>query len=141
MAVLIGLDFGIKRIGVAVTDESATMALPLETIEFKSRQYLLEQLKRLIKEYRAGKIVAGLPKTMSGEIGPAAKKVMENVDWLRPQVGVEIVMWDERLTTREIERILLEADVNRAKRKEVRDQLAAQRILQTYMDYEKAQGR
>lgn len=141
MGALIGLDFGIKRIGVAVTDEAATMALPLETIEFKSRQYLLEALKRLVVDYRAVKVVVGLPMTMNGEIGPAAKKVTENVEWFKPQLGVPVVFWDERLTTREIERILLEADVNRAKRKEVRDQLAAQRILQTYMDFEKAGGR
>ena len=135
MEVLLGLDFGEKRIGVAVTDEAGMMALPLKVIEFRGRKQLLEELTRLADEYRVKKIIVGLPKTLKGEIGPAAQKVMKHVDWFKPFLDRAWIFWDERLTTGEVERVLLAADVSRAKRKEVRDQLAAQRILQNYMDF------
>lgn len=136
--VSLGLDFGEKRIGVAVTDEAGMMALPLDVIPFQGRRQVLDVLKKLIQDYRAGEIVVGLPKTMKNEIGPAAQKILEHVEWFRKHLETPIVLWDERLTTQEIERLLIEADMSRARRKEVRDQLAAQRILQTYLDHQKS---
>ena len=133
--VLLGLDFGEKRIGVAVTDEAGIMALPLTTLEFRGRNHLLEQLTGLVEDYRVKKIIVGLPKTLKGEIGPAAKKVMEQVEWFKGFLDRPWILWDERLSTREVERVLLDADVSRAKRKEVRDRLAAKRILQNYMEH------
>ncbi len=134
--VLLGLDLGEKRVGVAVTDEAGMMALPLTTLEFRGRNHLLEQLTRLVKDYRVQKIIVGFPKTLKGETGPAAQKVMAQVEWFKGVLDRPWILWDERLSTREVERVLLEADVSRAKRKEVRDQLAAQRILQNYMDHQ-----
>mgnify|MGYP001563901446 CR=1 FL=1 len=134
MAVLLGIDFGAKRIGIAVTDESGSMAFPFGCINFKSRKQVLAELQKIIKEYKAVKIVAGLPKTLKGEIGPAAEKIMKHVDWFRSQMDIPWDLSDERMSTAEVERVLLDADVRRDKRKEVRDQLAAQRILQVYLD-------
>ena len=135
MAVLLGIDFGEKRIGVAVTDETGSMAFPLTCLGFKSRKQVLDDLQKIIKEHNVVKIVAGLPKTLKGEIGPAAIKIMKHVEWFRSQMDIPWDFSDERMSTAEVERILLAADVSRAKRKEVRDQLAAQRILQVYLDH------
>ena len=135
--VLMGLDFGEKRIGVAVTDEAGMMALPLETIPFRGRKQFLGEMIRLIDQHRVKKIVVGLPKTLKGEIGPAAQKVTGHVEWFKAFIDLPWIFWDERLTTGEVERVLLAADMSRAKRKEVRDQLAAQRILQNYMDHQR----
>lgn len=137
---LLGLDFGEKRIGVAVTDEAGIMALPLKVLEFRGRKHLLEELTKLVEEYRVEKIIVGLPKTLKGEIGPAAQKIMGQVEWLQEFLNRPWIFWDERLTTGEVERVLLDADVSRAKRKEVRDQLAAQRILHNYMEYQQKSG-
>ena len=141
MEVLLGLDFGEKRIGVAVTDEAGMMAFPLETVEFRGRKQFLEELTRIVDEYRVKKIIVGLPKTLKGEIGPAAKNIIEHVEWLKGFLGKPWIFWDERLTTAEVERVLLEGDASRAKRRDVRDKLAAQRILQNYMDYHRNQER
>lgn len=138
MPVLLGLDLGEKRVGVAVTDESGSIALPLVTLEIRGRKHLLTELVKIIEEHRAAKIVVGLPKTLKGEIGPAAEKVMAEAEWLKSQLDRPFVFWDERLSTQEVERVLIEADVSRAKRRDVRDQLAAQRILQSYLDHHQA---
>ena len=140
MEVLLGLDFGEKRIGVAVTDEAGIMALPLMMIEFRGRTQFLGELIKVVDEYHVKKIIVGLPKTLRGEIGPAAKKVMEQVEWLKANLDRPWIFWDERLSSAEVERVLLEGDVSRAKRKEVRDKLAAQRILQNYMDFHQRSG-
>lgn len=134
MPVMLGIDFGLKRIGVAVSDEMMSMAFPLTVIGFVSRKQVLAELQKIVKEYQVVKIVAGLPKTLKGEIGPAAEKIIKHVDWFRSEMDVPWDLSDERMTTAEVERVLLDADVSRDKRKEVRDQLAAQRILQVYLD-------
>ena len=135
MATYAGLDFGERRIGVAVSDESGTIASSLKTIEFQSQKQLLAELTAFIAEYQVSAIVVGLPKTLKGEIGLSAEKVMKHVDWLKRHLGVEWLYWDERLTTQEVERMLVDADISRQKRGKVRDQLAAQRILQGYLDH------
>jgi putative Holliday junction resolvase len=137
MAVYIGLDFGEKRIGVAVSDESGTIASSLKFIGFQSQKQLLADLKALIAEYKPAGFVAGLPKNLKGEIGPSAQWVMKHVEWLKPQLGIEWVYWDERMTTAEVERMLVDADISRDRRREIRDQLAAQRILQGYLDQQR----
>lgn len=95
---------------------------------------MAEELGKLVEEYQASKIVVGLPRTLKGEIGPAAQKVIDWVEDLKSKIGCSWVFWDERLSSQEVERVLLAADVSREKRKLVRDQLAAQRILQSYVD-------
>ena len=135
MGGLLGLDLGQKRVGVAYSDDQTSVATALTMIEFKSRAFLAAEISKLVKEYKVTKIVVGLPLNANGEKGPAAEKVTENTAWLKSQVPVQWEFWDERFTTKEAETILLEANVSRARRKEVVDQLAAQRILQNYIDF------
>lgn len=137
MGCLLGIDMGEKRIGVAVSDETQTLAEPLTTIIFHGREPLKREIEKIIALYGVEKIVVGLPVTMKGEIGPSAKKILAQVDWLKQAVDRPWVMWDERLSTAEAERILLMADLSRSRRKQVRDRVAAQRILQNYLDHHK----
>lgn len=140
MGALLGLDIGQRRVGVATAEESLDLATSLETLEIKNRNDLLRHLTRLVQEYRPVKIVVGLPKTLKGEIGPSAQLIIDQVEWLKSQMsqaGAEWVFWDERLTTKEAEQVLFEAGVGHMKRKRVQDQLAAQIILQSYLDYHK----
>lgn len=134
MSAILGIDLGSTRVGVAFCQRGVSIATPLVTLEFKSRKYLAEELQKIIREYSVKEIVVGLPQTLKGELGPAAQKVQENVEWFKAHIPVTWILWDERLTSKEAERILLAADVSRARRREVIDQLAAQRILQTYLD-------
>jgi putative Holliday junction resolvase len=134
MPVFLGLDLGEKRVGVARSDETGTIAEAFATFSYKSRKELLERIQGYVAECRPEKLIVGLPQTLGGEAGPAARKVAEVVDWLKGQISGEWVLWDERLTTAEAERILLEADLSREKRRLIRDRLAAQRILQSYLD-------
>ena len=137
MPVFLGLDLGEKRVGVARSDETGTIAEALATLTFRGKEDLLKQLRSCFGEFNPEKIIVGLPKTLRDEIGPAAQKVLHWVDWFKTRLPGEWILWDERLTTAEAERILLEADLSRTKRKNVRDQLAAQRILQSYLDAHK----
>lgn len=131
---LLGLDLGEKRIGVAFVQAGTTIAFPVKTIEVKGREQVLAQIQKLILEHKAEKVVVGLPVTLKGEMGIAAQKRVQEVEWYQSRISVPMVMWDERLSSKEVERMLILADVRRDKRKEVIDQLAAQRILQNYLD-------
>jgi putative Holliday junction resolvase len=111
-----------------------TIAFPVKTIEVRGREQVLAQIQKLILEHKAEKVVVGLPKTLKGEMGIAAQKRVQEVEWYQSRISVPMVMWDERLSTKEVERMLIGADVRRERRKEVIDQLAAQRILQNYVD-------
>lgn len=135
MSVYLGLDLGEKRIGVSRSDESGTVAEALVTLEIKSKEDLFKQLKMCVDQIQPEKIIVGLPYTLQGEAGEAAQKVMRRVEWLKTRLPGEWVFWDERFTTAEVERVLLEADMARAKRRGLRDRLAAQRILQSYLDH------
>jgi len=137
MALLVGLDLGEKRVGVARSDESETIAEALATLTYKTKEDLLNQLRPIFHDLRPEKVVVGLPETAEGERGPAAQKVAAFADWLKEHLPGEWILWDERFTTVEAERILLEADLSRKKRKGIRDRLAAQRILQRYLDAKK----
>ena len=131
---LLGLDLGEKRIGVAFVPAGTTIAFPVKTIEVKGREQVLVQIQKLVLEHKAEKVVVGLPVTLKGEMGIAAQKRTQEVEWYQSRLAVPVVMWDERLSSKEVERMLISADVSRERRKEVMDQLAAQRILQNYLD-------
>lgn len=131
---LLGLDFGEKRIGVAFVAGGTTIAFPLTVIQRKGREQVLQEIRKIILDKKIEKVVAGLPMTLKGTIGPAAEKMIKEVEWFRTQLSVPVVLWDERLSSKEVERVLIEADVRRDKRKEIIDQLAAQRILQNFLD-------
>jgi len=131
---ILGLDIGEVLIGVSVSDPSEIIAQGLESIRRVNLKKDLEAIKNLINEYETGKIVVGLPKMMSGEIGIQAQKVMAFVESLKKTAEIPIVMWDERLTTVSANKVLIEADVSRKKRKKVADKLSAIIILQGYLD-------
>ncbi len=134
---ILGLDYGSKTVGVAVSDPLGLTAQSVETIWRKQENKLRQTLARieeLAAEYQAEKIVLGLPKNMNNTIGERAEKTLEFREMLERRTGLPIVMWDERLTTVEAERTLMEASVRREKRKQYLDQLAAVFILQGYLD-------
>lgn len=132
---IMGLDVGDKTIGVALSDPLGWTAQGLKTVRRTGIKKDLQKLGEIIKEYDVKKIVVGLPKNMNGTIGPQCQKVLEFNERLGKRFGdIEIIQWDERLTTVAAERILIEADVGRKKRKEVIDKIAAVHILQGYLD-------
>lgn len=134
---MMGLDYGTKTVGVAVSDPLGITAQAVETIERKAENKLRQTLARievLAKEYEVEKFVIGLPKHMNNDIGERAEKSMEFGEMLRRRTGIEVIMWDERLTTVSAERTLIEAGVRRENRKQFIDQIAAVFILQSYLD-------
>ena len=131
------LDVGTKRIGVAMSDELFLTAQGADTIYRNSLDADLGKIKRVAEENSVGEIVVGLPINMNGTYGPKAKEVLEFMSNLTKLVTIPVKTWDERLSTVAAERVLLAADVSRAKRKRVTDKLAAQVILQGYLDSRK----
>lgn len=129
-----GLDVGDKTIGVALSDPMFLIANPLETIKRKKASLDIDRLVEIINEYDVETIVVGLPKNMNNSIGPQSMKVMSFVDLLKKQTDKEIVYQDERMTTLQSERVLIDMDVRRENRKEHIDKIAASFILQTYLD-------
>lgn len=134
---IMALDVGTKRIGVAMSDELMMTAQGRETIERRALKDDLDTINRLIEEMGVSEVVVGLPLNMNGSYSAKTKEVIEFMDSLLKAILVPAKTWDERLTTVQAERTLLEADVSRAKRKKVADKLAAQFILQSYLDSRK----
>jgi putative Holliday junction resolvase len=130
----LGIDYGEKRVGVAISDEEGIIATPLCILEVKSVKDAVSQTVGMCKEREAEQIVVGLPLNMNGTVGPSAEAALAFVEALAAKVDTPIATEDERLTTKLVERVLLQGDVSRAKRKKVRDKLAAQAILQGYLD-------
>lgn len=136
---IIGLDFGSKTVGVAVSDSLGMTAQSVETILRTSENKLrktLARIEELIKEYGAERIVLGLPKNMNNTLGERAQKSFEFKEMLERRTGLPVVMWDERLTTVEANRALIGGNIRRENRKQYVDQLAAVLILQGYLDSE-----
>lgn len=131
---IMGLDVGDKTIGVAISDPLFLTAQGLETIRRESNKKDIDHLKRIIYEYNITKIVVGIPKNMDNTIGPQGEKVLKFVDKVKKKINSEIVFQDERLTTVSAERILIEGDISRKKRKKIIDKVAATYILQSYLD-------
>ncbi len=134
---IMGLDYGSKTVGVAISDSLLLTAQGIETIERKEENKLRKTLARieaLIKEYEVERIVLGLPLNMNDSIGERAEKTLEFKAMLERRTGLEVVMWDERLTTVEAEQILIESGVRREDRKKYIDKIAAGFILQGYLD-------
>ena len=131
---IMALDIGDRTIGVACSDEGLILASPVETIQRRGQKADSIRVDTLVKERGVSRVIAGLPLTLRGDAGPQSVKVKEFVETLRRRLKVPVEMWDERLTTREAERILVAADMSRARRKQVIDQMAAVLILQTFLD-------
>jgi len=131
---ILGLDFGSKVIGVAVSDELGWTAQPLETIRRRSIAEDVRRLSDLVQKYGIVMIVIGLPLNMNGTLGSQARLVLDFAESLREAIHLPVVTWDERLSTIGVTRVLLDADVSRTKRKRVVDKLAAAFILQGYLN-------
>jgi putative Holliday junction resolvase len=131
---ILALDHGTKRIGVAVSDETKTIAQPLEYIPAEPFADFLARLKKLLVEKEVDLVLIGLPRNMDGSYGPAAQKVEAFVAVLRSAITVPIKTWDERLTSAQANRILIQANVRRDKRKGKVDKMAAAILLQSYLD-------
>lgn len=134
---IMGLDFGSKTVGVAVSDPLGLTAQGVEIIRRKSENKLRQTLARieeLAAQYQVETIVLGLPKHMNNDIGERAQQSMEFGEMLKRRTGLEVILWDERLTTVEAERTLIESNVRRENRKKHIDQIAAVFILQGYLD-------
>lgn len=134
---IMGLDYGTKTVGVAISDALGLTAQGIETIQRKEENKLrrtLARIEELVSEYEVGKIVLGFPKHMNNDIGERAEKSLEFRDMLVRRTGLEVIMWDERLTTVEAERTLIESNVRRENRKKYIDKIAAVFILQGYLD-------
>ena len=135
---IIGLDYGTKTVGVAVSDSLGITAQAVETITRKEENKLRQTLARieaLIDEYNVEEIVVGLPKNMNNTIGERAEACRDFADKLERRTGLPVIMWDERLTTVSADNVLKECGVRRENRKAVVDKIAAVFILQGYLDY------
>lgn len=134
---IMGLDCGSKTVGVAISDPLGITAQAIETICRKDENKLRKtcaRIETLIEEYKVERIVLGLPKHMNNDIGDRAERSLEFGKMLSRRTGLEVVMWDERLTTVEAERTLIENKVRREDRKKYIDKIAAVFILQGYLD-------
>ena len=134
---IIGLDYGSRTVGVAVSDELGITAQGVETITREEENKLRKTLRRieeLAAQYKAEEIVLGLPKNMNNTSGERVEKCEEFKEMLERRTGLPVRFWDERLTTVAAERILMESGVRRENRKEVIDKVAAVLILQGYLD-------
>jgi putative holliday junction resolvase len=131
---ILALDHGTRRIGVAVSDESQTIATPLEYIPAEPPSAALDRLKHILQEKQIHLIIVGMPRNMDGTYGPAAEKVRQFITTIKEQVTTPIRTWDERLTTVQANRYMIQASVRRRDRKQKVDATAAAILLQSYLD-------
>jgi putative Holliday junction resolvase len=131
---ILALDHGTKRIGVAISDELQVIAQPLEFVPAEPVASFLERLKEVLEDKQVELVLVGMPRNMNGSYGPAALKVEEFVALLRTATTIPIKTWDERLTSVQANRFLIEGNVRRDKRKEKVDKMAAAILLQSYLD-------
>lgn len=131
-----GLDVGSKTVGIAISDALGWTAQGIETVKIdeSSGHFGMERIQELVAEYEVTSFVVGYPKNMNNSIGPRGEASEQYAELLRETFGHPVVLWDERLTTMAAERMLIEADVSRKKRKTVIDKMAAVMILQGYLD-------
>lgn len=132
----LGLDLGTKTLGIAISDQTGTIANSYKTIHFKEDNYdqIFKLLNEIVAKYNIDKIVIGFPKNMDNTLGVAALKVLDFKKQLEQYLPKEIILEDERWTTKQTEKLLINADLSRKKRKKVVDKLAATIILQSYLD-------
>ena len=139
----LGIDLGSKTIGLSLSEETLTIASAYKTIFFDNEDYssTISEIEKIVKENSIKKIVMGLPKNMNNTLGERALITLEYKKLLENALDIEIIMMDERLTSVISNSVLIEADLSRKKRKKKVDSVAAQIILQSYLDKEKNSGR
>lgn len=131
---ILAIDHGSKRMGIALSDELKIIAQPLEFIPSQPENRFLARLLEIIREKRVESVLVGMPRNMNGTLGPAAQSVEAFVERLKPHLSIPVRTWDERLTSVQANRQLIEAGVRREKRKARVDQMAAALLLQSYLD-------
>lgn len=141
MGRIIGLDLGSKTCGVAISDQTGFLARALTTIRFEQEDYdvCFDQILNLLEKEKVNEVVLGLPKHMNGDVGIRGQLSID-FGYELEQEGYHVTLWDERLTTVSAQRLLIEGDVSRKKRKKIIDQTAAVFILQNYLDSKKNRG-
>lgn len=141
---IMGLDFGSKTVGVAISDPLFITAQGIEIIRRKDENHLrqtLSRIEQLIEEYEVTEIVLGLPKNMNNTLGVRAELTLDFKEKLERRTGLPVTMWDERLTTVAADKAMMEAEIRRENRKDYVDMIAAIFILQGYLDYRKMSGK
>ena len=131
---ILGIDYGNKRVGVAVSDEMGWTAQPVATLKMEGHREILEKIEQYIEKYNIEGIIVGMPYNMDGSMGRRAEITQAFINFLENNLELPIKLQDERLTSSQAENILLQADVSRSGRKKVIDKLAASIILQSYLD-------
>ncbi len=131
---ILAIDHGTKRVGIAVSDATGSIAQPLEFIPAEPFAPFLARLKEILREKEVEQILIGMPRNMDGSYGPAALKVQEFVAVLKETIAIPIKTWDERLTSAQANRMLIQAEMRRDKRKQRVDAAAAAILLQSYLD-------
>jgi putative Holliday junction resolvase len=134
MGRILGLDFGLRRVGAAISDPGRSIASPLEVYERRDSRQDARHYEKLIREHEIERIVVGLPVHTSGREGQLAALAREWGSWLRTVTELPVVYWDERYTSVEADNLMIESGLKRQKRKSLRDKLAAQILLQGYLD-------
>lgn len=134
MGRILGIDYGTRRMGIAISDAMAMLATPVSVESVSSMDEAITVACRIARERGVERIVVGIPVNMNGTNGPMALEALQFMEKLRLASGLPVESTDERLSTSLVERMLVDADVSRGRRKEVRDKLAAQVILQGYLD-------
>jgi len=131
---ILAIDPGERRLGLAISDPEGVLASGLEVYQRRGLEEDLRYLQEVVEEWDVGEIVLGLPQNMDGSLGERAEEALEFKRLLEERLRLPVHLFDERLTTAEAERVLLEADLSRRRRKQLRDKLAAVLILQGYLD-------
>ncbi|HPG01089.1 MAG TPA: Holliday junction resolvase RuvX [Kiritimatiellia bacterium] len=131
---ILGLDYGERRLGFALSDSEAFIAMPLSVSHVRDRKEALREVERVVQSSHAERLVIGMPLNMNGSAGFQAENVKAFVEDLVPRLSIPVETWDERLSTCSAEHVLIEAGESRRRRKEVVDKLAAQIMLQSYLD-------
>lgn len=137
---LMGIDYGDRRIGIAVSDELLLTSQGIGTVRNSGDDRMFHDIAELAKQWNVSELIVGLPKNMNGSIGPRGELAAAFAGTLREKLRLPVTLWDERLTTASALRTLIEADVSRNKRKAVVDRMAAALILQNYMDFKTKKG-
>ena len=136
---ILGFDLGTRTLGISISDETETISSVYDTLRFEDSNYdsIIPKIKEIVSKENVSKIVLGLPKNMNNSLGDRALTTLEFKKKLDDEIGIEVIMQDERLSTVEATNYMLESDISRKKRKKKIDSLAANIILQTYLDKEK----
>jgi len=129
-----GLDYGEKRIGVAISDPTGFLAQPLKTIHYQSQKEAIEEICQLVEAHQVAEVVLGLPLTLAGGDSRKTREVREFAEKLRAKLPVPLKLLDERLTTRQAHQVLRQMGKKPGKHRDIVDQIAAQYILQTFLD-------